>query len=359
VFFYITAEDVFGSDAPRRRGPQPLHTIPGTVAGLYDLGLRHHVRDAALVWWTHEELDRQPDWKIDRLAIRLALCGRERLGLEPGGRVAVFGRLGWLWPVLDFAAMGFGLVPVGLEHDLGDDALCAGLDEAAARVVFATDAVSAARLLGLMRGGRLRRVTLVAEGATEEDGVVPLERLVDLGSTLDTPERAQAFRAFSRQVSPDADALWHLTGAGTRRLTHRRAMEGIAETLRARPARAGDVAYVEAPRVSLAVRCALARFVGDGLTTTALGREGRATEDVAVLRPTKVLGCGSWLERAVAAAGPRWPGGLDRAWARRRIREALGGRLRWIESEAVVPEAARRGLALARVSMHSPGYLGG
>jgi hypothetical protein len=136
-------------------------------------------------------------------------------------------------------------------------------------------------------------------------------------------------------------------------------MEGIAESLRARPAQAGDVAYLEAPRVSLAVRCAYARFVGDGLTTTAFGREGRTREDIADLRPHKALACGSWLERAIAAAGPRWPGGLDRLWARRRILEALGGRLRWIESEGGVPESARRGLALARVSMYNPGHVGG
>ena len=44
MLLYITAEDVFGSDTPERRGPRPLHAIPATLAGLYDLGLRHHVR---------------------------------------------------------------------------------------------------------------------------------------------------------------------------------------------------------------------------------------------------------------------------------------------------------------------------
>src|SRR5512134_1801208 len=108
MLLYITAEDVFGSGTPGRRGPRPLHTIPSTVAGLFDLGLRHHVRSAAMMWWTDGTPQAVPDWKLDRLAIRLALFGRERLGLEPGERVAVVGRLGWLWPSVDFAAMGFG-----------------------------------------------------------------------------------------------------------------------------------------------------------------------------------------------------------------------------------------------------------
>ena len=41
--------------------------------------------------------------------------------------------------------------------------------------------------------------------------------------------------------------------------------------------------------MTLRKRLALAAFVGDGHTTTALGREGRAAEDVAAVRPHKVL----------------------------------------------------------------------
>ena len=125
MFLYITAEDVLGSDTPKRKGPQPLHTIPPTLTGLFDLGLRHHVRPAVMMWWTQGTLEPVPDWKLDRLAIRIALFGRERLGLEPGERLVVMGRLGWLWPAADFAAMGFGVVPVGLEHDLSDEAAAA------------------------------------------------------------------------------------------------------------------------------------------------------------------------------------------------------------------------------------------
>jgi len=34
MLLYITAEDVFGSGTPERRGPRPLHTIPETLAEL-------------------------------------------------------------------------------------------------------------------------------------------------------------------------------------------------------------------------------------------------------------------------------------------------------------------------------------
>lgn len=350
MLLYITAEDVFGSDTPRRSGPQPLHTIPATVAGLYDLGLRHHVRKAALLWPRESRFEAVPDWRLDRLAIRVALFLRERLGVEPGERVAIFGRLGWLWPVADFAVMGFGMVPVGVEHDLDDEALRAVLDEAAPRVVMATDLASAERLREVRRGRGRATASLVAEGLPEEEGVLPLAQVLDLGSTLDTAERAQAFRALSRQLTADADALWHAAPAGLVRLTHGEAMARIEPGLRAWPALDGDVAHLAGPLVSLGARLALAGFVGDGRTTVALGRPGRTSDDVAELRPHLLLGADDWIEGICEAGGPRWPGGVDRPWARKRIREALGGRARRVETERPVKASTARALAAAGVA---------
>lgn len=351
MLLYITAEDVFGSDTPERRGPRPLHAIPATLAGLYDLGLRHHVRSAAMSWWTRDVLEQVPDWKLDRLAIRLALFGRERLGLEPGERAIVMGRLGWLWPALDFAAMGFGVVPVGLEHDLSDDAVAFAFSEAAPRAAYATDAESAMRLKRLREAGRLGGATVVGEGLTEEEGLRPLAQVMDLAAILDTPERAQAFRAHSRQLAEGSPALWHVGPQGLVRLTHQAAMAAVSPVLRARPAREGDVAYVDGPRVTLRKRLATAAFVGDGHTTTALGREGRAAEDVAELRPHKVLASEPWLTAACEGRGPRWPAGLDRRWARRRVQDGLGGRLRWVEVGSAVSEDTTRALAMAGIEI--------
>lgn len=351
MLLYITAEDVFGSDTPKRRGPRPLHTLPSTVAGLVDLGLRHHVRSAALAWWTGDTLEPVPDWKLDRLAIRLALFGRERLGLEPGERVVGFGRLGWLWPALDFAAMGFGVVPVGIEHDVSDEAVARVVAETAPRAAYATDPESGARLLRLQREGRLGSATVVAEGLPDEPGLLPLAKLMELAAVLDTAERAQAFRAFSRRIAAEAEALWHAGPRGLVRLTHHSAMAEIVPALRAHPAREGELAYVDAPRVTLRKRLALAAFVGDGYTTAALGREGRGVADVAQLRPHKALATESWPVAACDGRGPRWPGRLDRALARRRVRDALGGRLDRIEVGLPLPADCARALAAAGVTL--------
>jgi AMP-binding enzyme len=355
MLLYITAEDILGGETPKRRGPRPLHTIPETMAGLFDLGLRHHVRPAVMAWWTEGALEWVPDWKLDRLAIRLALFGRERLGLEPGERVAILGPLGWLWPALDFAAMGFGVLPVGIEHGLPDDAVADIVAEAAPRAAFATDVPSAERLRRLRRAGRLGEATVIGEGLPEEEGMLPLARLLDLAAILDTAERAQAFRAFSRQVPPASPALWHAGPGGVVRLTHEAAMERVGPVLLSRSAHEGDIAYVDAPRVTLRKRLGMAAFVGDGHTTTALGREGRAAEDVTELRPHKALASEPWLAAACDGRGPRWPAGLDRRWVRRRVREGVGGRLRWVEVASALSDGDARSLALAGIQIEVDG----
>jgi hypothetical protein len=347
MLLYITAEDVFGDEAaPQRRGPRPLHSIPATLAALYDMGMRHHVRAAAMLWPEADALAPVPDWRLDRLVIRIALYSREQLGLEPGTRAAAFGRLGWLWPAVDFAAQGFGAAAVGLEHDLGDDDVAAVLREADPRVVFATDTASAARLLALRARDRLPRATLVGAGAGASQGeMLPLERLLELGGTLDTAERAQAFRLMCRRVEPAAEAVWHASSRGLERLTHAGAMERVAARLRELPAAAGDVAYLQAPRATLGGRLALAAFVGDGHTTAALGRDAAAEDDVRRLRPHGVRAAAEWLEQTCAGLGPRWPGRLDRRGAGRRLAERLGDRLRWVETERGVDEATAAALA--------------
>jgi hypothetical protein len=350
MLLYITAEDVFGDDGPQHKGPRPLHRIPETVAGLFDLGLRHHVRKAAMAWPGSEGFEQVPDWKLDRLAIRVALYVRERCGVEPGDRVAVLGRLSWLWPVVDFAAMGFGSVPVGLEHDLSDDVVADVVTEAQPRLLFVTDPESTERATRLRSAGRLGDTTIVAEGLPEEDGLLPLEKLQDLGAVLDTAERAQGFRAVSRQIAAEGAALWHVAAAGDlSRLSHRDAMALIEPRLRERPAQEGDIAYVEGPRASLNARLALASFVGDGLTTTALGHGTRADKDIAELRPHKMVVSNDWVDSACRGQGPRWPVGLDRPWARRRLLERLGGRIRWIETASPLDGETLRALDAAGV----------
>jgi hypothetical protein len=218
-------------------------------------------------------------------------------------------------------------------------------------VVFATDPESAQRLRARQREGVTGAATVVGEGLVAGDRVLSLEELLDKGSILDTAERAQSFRAVSRQITPQSDALWHASDEGIVRLTHAAAMGRINPALEARPARDGDVAYVSGPRADLATRLALATFVGDGRTTTALDAGHGPEADVSALRPHKMVVDGGWLEAMCRDRGPRWPAGLDRPWARRRLIERLGDRLRWVEARTAVDEPTIRALDAAGVTL--------
>jgi hypothetical protein len=352
MLLYITAEDVFGGAMPERRGPRPLHTLPATLSGLYDLGMRHHLRRSVLCWPEGGELQATPDWRFDRLVIRIALYCRERLGLEPGTRAAVFGPLSWLWPAVELAIQGFGATSVGIEHGVDDAALVAALRDAGPRVVFATHATSSARLLELRAAGLLPQTTLVGvEGGAAADDVLPISRLLELGGTLDTPERAQAFRATCRGTLPEAEALWHVGALGVARLTHAQAIARVEAGLRLRPPAAGDIVYLQRARVTLAARLALAAFVGDGLTQTVLARDDAAPEDVARLRPHGMRVAADWLEAACRGCAPRWPASLDRPRARRRLQAVLGNRLRWVEVDRPVSEDTAGAIAAAAATL--------
>jgi hypothetical protein len=356
MLLYITAEDVFGDAAPERRRPRAPEGLPATLSALYDRGMRHHQRPFALLGAEKDELEGTPDWKLDRLVIRIALYCREKMGLEPGTRAAVFGPLGWLWPAAEFAIQGFSAVSVGIEHDLEEAALVGALRDAQPRVIFATDGASAARILELRAQGLLTETTLVVEDAGSPSGeVFPLGQLLQLGGTLDTAERAQAFRMMCRGARPESEALWHVHAGGIERLTHAQGMERVAARLRSRPPAVGDVVYLQPPRVTLDGRLALATFLGDGLTEAVLARDGAATDEVAGLRPHGMRVAAEWLEATCRGRGPRWPGGLDRRRARRRLQTVLGNRLRWVETERPVDGSTVAALAAVGVTASGEG----
>jgi hypothetical protein len=317
--------------------------------------MREHTRARALLHHEGDAWEDIPDWKLDRLVIRLGLYARERLGLEAGDRLAVFGRLHWLWPIADFAGLGAGAVCVGLSHDLSDASVFHALGEAAPRIAVATDPGSAARLLRLRGSTAVPTHVIVPDGVGDgSPGVHHLRDVLDLGGTLDTAERAQAFRAASRVHGPEVLALWHVAasasnGGRIERLTHADAMARVAPRLADSTVSGNsELAYLEPVAVTLSTRLAYLGYIGDGRITTAFGREGLVADDLAALRPHRILVSDAWLEQTWNAiesksagllrwlagrTGAAWVSRWDRGSARHRaaLESRLGDRLRTIE----------------------------
>jgi long-subunit acyl-CoA synthetase (AMP-forming) len=339
----------------QRRAVAPSREIPGTLSKLYLQAMRAHDRPAALRSWAGDHWDDTPDWRLDRQVIRLGLFMRERAGLQPGDAVVLLAPLCREWLLADWAAAVQGAVSIALDLSLPDTLLADALAAAAPRIALVADTALAVRL------GRLRdRVpglgTVVALDSRHSSAdAVPLDEVLDLGGTLDTPERANAFRAQARTVAADAPALRHASRDGQGRLRWVTLTQGaVTKHLQGlwvrHPAQRGDVAYVAAPEVTLRARLALYALVADGYTTVALGTAERAIEEITTLRPHVIVASPDVLARAanapsavVASGGGmrKWlprlaalvPGGMWQR-GRRAPRAWLGGRVRWVSSIA-------------------------
>jgi len=75
----------------------PLRTLPKTLNRLHADAMREHARQSALLARDDAQWVATPDWRLDRHIIRLALYLRERLGVEPGQRVALLSELRPEW----------------------------------------------------------------------------------------------------------------------------------------------------------------------------------------------------------------------------------------------------------------------
>jgi non-ribosomal peptide synthetase component F len=285
-----------GSDEPAgHHGPGESRTL----AALFLAAMRKHDRAAALLHHDGAKWRETPDWRLERQVIRLALFLRDRAGVGPGDRVAIVSRLRPESVVAELAAVAQGAAAVAIDPDLSPGDLRSAIEAVAPAATFVSDAP--ARECAPPSA----RATLCFEGKAP-DAWAWTEAL-DLGGTLDTPERAQSFRALARGVAADACALGHLVGSdGSLRsqfLTQAEAAARLTALRTASPARKGAVAYVAGPP-TLAARLAILSFVGDGSTACALGTPGHEAAEIAELQPGWVVGPSGSLESRRPAAPP-------------------------------------------------------
>ena len=254
---------------------------PRTLAGLFLGAMRRHDRAAVLLHHDGVKWRETPDWRLERQVIRLALLLRERARLAPGDRVAIVSRLRPESVVAELAAVAQGAVALAIDPDLPPSHLRAAVEQAAPAVAFIPDGLQRELASGA-------RAVICFEG--KADGAWAWNEALDLGGTLDTPERAQSFRAQAREVAADSPALGDVSGSnGLSRLqvlTHAEVLARMRGVRMASPARKGGVAAV-ATAPTLAARLAFLSFIVDGSTTCAVGMPGNAS---AGLRPDWVVG---------------------------------------------------------------------
>jgi acyl-CoA synthetase (AMP-forming)/AMP-acid ligase II len=253
---------------------------PGTLAGTFLAAMRRHDRAAVLLQHDGVKWRETPDWRFERQVIRLALFLRDRARLAPGDRVAIVSGLRPESLVAELAAVTQGASAVAIDPDVPAAAVRRAIDEAAPAVTFVADA---AREVSVGP-----RAVVCFQGKAE--AAWAWSEALDLGGTLDTPERAQSFRAQAREVAADSRALGYLAGSDGQLhcefITQAETVERMRALRTGSPARKGAIAQVTASP-TLAARLALLSFVLDGSTTCAVGMPG---PEVAGLQPDWVVG---------------------------------------------------------------------
>ena len=329
---------------------RPLGTLPETLAQLYLQAMRHHAREAVLLSRNGEQWAPLPDWRFDRQVIRIALYLKERAGVKPGDRVAIVSELRQEWLAAEWAAVGLGAVSVAVDPDLPPARLTGALVEAGPRVVFASEAALATLDNGMMSlPGLAEMVAFTTQRPAES--VRTIAEIVELGGTLDTAERAQAFRAYARTIPADQTALSQHDASiegrvAWQEVSHGQAVEQIGQWWKLRPAQEGDRTYVLASSPSLALRLALHACVTDGYTMTVLGSTGRAQAELGEIGPHRIVAPPPSLNDAVHDAEQQPPPKQPEGWRERAnralgrggetsaqhpLRTALGGRVRAID----------------------------
>jgi AMP-binding enzyme len=331
----------------------PSESSDAETVGLLHLAVeRKHDRTSVLRRRVATGWDDVPDWRFHRHVMRIGLYLRERGQLSAGDRVALVSTLRPEWAVAAWAALTQGVSIATIDPALPDAEMGAQLNALAPRAVFvAGDCLD--RVIACLAGTRGAGNVVVLDGQGGGQALSWSE-VLDLGGSLDTAERANAFRAMVRALPPDTPALGHAVGAnGTaawRFLSHREVVRRVQRVwMRSRVAR-GDVAYLTGGAPLLAASVALLAFTADGYTQVVIGTKGNELEDIAMTRPHKIIapvetvqcimetaspGPSSLWERWLTRA-PRLPGFLRDDGSGRRPPSGLGGRARWLSTGATL-----------------------
>ncbi len=310
-----------------------------------NLGLLHmaverkHDRAAVLRQRASGVWQDTPDWRFHRHVMRIGLYLRERAQLEQDDRIALLSRLRPEWAVAEWAGLTLGAATAVIDPDLPDSELSAQLGALAPRAVFA-EGPAVARVLACLSGRGTSRAqpptTVVAlDGEAAGGSVLSWSEALDLGGSLDTAERANAYRARARELAPETPALGYAVGSNGsvawRFLSHRDVVRRVQRVwARARIAR-GDVAYLAGDVPSLATNVAFLAFTADGHTQVVIGTGSIELEEIAMTRPHKIIASPEAVRRLLESPKSPEPSRVRRWLARAPfVRTGLGReRERW------------------------------
>lgn len=306
---------------------------PETLGPLFHATERKHDRPFLLKYGLSSTPTEMPDWRFHRHVIRIGLFLHERLQLQIGDRVALVAPIGPEWAIAQWAALTQGVATATFDTPASAAALAEQLGALGPRVVLA-GGPALEHVLAWSGANPDKGVTVIASSGAAVAPAISWTQALDLGGTLDTAERANAYRGVMRALSPETAAVAHVgrNGVGPvwRFLGHRDVVRRVQRIWAGARISQGDVGYIAGGAPSLFSTLAFLAFSADGHTQVLFGTPGLAIEEIRRSDPTKIV-----VSPAVAEQLSRAIPGIDAS-------RVLGRASRWLARARAFAERARR-----------------
>jgi long-chain acyl-CoA synthetase len=311
--------------------------------------------------------------------VRAVAHGLGKLGLSRGDRAAILAESRPEWALADYGALAAGVLPVPVYPTLPADQVSYILRDSGAGVVFVSTKEQLEKAIEACND-LLQEMTLVAfddvPGAPSH--VVSWKRLVEEGRALAGAESEDDFRARARQAKPDDVATIIYTSGTTGApkgvmLTHDNLASNAVAVRMVVEVSDADTTLSFLPLSHVLQRLADYLLFANGCTITYAHSLTTVADDMKIVKPTIVVSVPRLYERVynrvMEASGAkgrlvRWAGEVASEWAEktlarqprsgmldlkhriadrlvfRKLREAMGGRLRFFVSGGAPLEPA-------------------
>ncbi|HEX7051574.1 MAG TPA: long-chain fatty acid--CoA ligase [Longimicrobiales bacterium] len=269
--------------------------------------------------------------------VRLVALGLEALGIARGDRVGILSENRPEWAIADWAALCFGAVDVPIYATLPSHQIAYILDDSEARLIF----VSTEQQLAKIREAwsdlpRLERVVVFDDVAVDDERVVSLRTLLDLGRRQEEAGKGAGFRERALAARPDDVATVIYTSGTTGEpkgvmLTHDNIFSNTRAVEQVLPVGRGDVALSFLPLSHIFERMVDYFLLAHGIRVAYVPSFDLVAQSLTEVRPTLLVSTPRVYEkvyaRVLSATGirrrlARWARRVALDWADAR----LGGR---------------------------------
>ncbi len=224
-------------------GPRPA---PGTLTQIFFHAVETHDLPAAYQYKKDGRYHPISHKDVLRRVRHIAL-GLEAIGVQRGDRVGIMSENRPEWALSDWACLCSGMTDVPVYPTLPAEQIVHPLNDSGAVALFVSTAEQAAKAQSV-RGEFKTLRTIISFADEKPAGAdMTLAELEAKGATLDSPERAAAFKAGAMAVKPDDLATLIYTSGTTGlpkgvMLTHDNIFSNVKASEKKVPLKTGDVA---------------------------------------------------------------------------------------------------------------------